>query len=138
MAFDRDKAINYADTHWNIPCDDGVFWLTDGAVVTAGGLPVPCSAGASSSWSRATLMVRPEAIRFAAHKDERLCLEGEVLQSSFLGSFSRVAIACAATPAPVLATLPYGKRHRQELRVDATVSFTWDPEDAVVLDAKQA
>jgi len=33
MAFDRDKAINYADTHWNIPCDDGVFWLTDGAVV---------------------------------------------------------------------------------------------------------
>ena len=110
----------------------------DGAVVTAVGSPVPCSAGASSSWSRATLMVRPEAIRFVAHKGERLCLEGEVLQSSFLGSFSRVAIACAATQAPVLATLPYGKRHRQELRVDATVSFTWDPEDAVVLDAKQA
>jgi hypothetical protein len=33
MAYDRDKAVNYADAHWNIPCDDGVFWLTNGAVV---------------------------------------------------------------------------------------------------------
>jgi spermidine/putrescine transport system ATP-binding protein len=110
----------------------------DGMAVTAGGSPVPCSAAAASDWSRATLMVRPEAIRFAAHKGERLCLEGEVLQSSFLGSFTRVAIACAETQAPVLATLPYGKRHQQELRAESTVSFTWDPEDAVVLDIQQA
>lgn len=110
---------------------------TDGMVVTAGGSPVPSSAGAHSDWSRATLMVRPEAIRFVAHKGERLCLEGEVLQSSFLGSFTRVAIACDATQAPVLATLPYGKRHQQELRAESTVSFTWDPEDAVVLDMQQ-
>jgi spermidine/putrescine ABC transporter ATP-binding subunit len=110
----------------------------DGTVVTAGGSPVPCSAGAVSDWSRATLMVRPEAIRFAAHRGEPLCLEGKVLQSSFLGSFTRVAIACAATQAPVLATLAYGKRHQQQLRAESTVSFTWDPEDAVVLDVKQA
>jgi spermidine/putrescine transport system ATP-binding protein len=109
----------------------------DGTVVAAGGHPVPCSTGGSAEWSRATLMVRPEAIRFAAHKGEGLCLEGEVLQSSFLGSFTRVAIACAATQAPVLATLPHGKRHRLELRADSTVSFTWDPEDSVVLDTKQ-
>jgi hypothetical protein len=38
----------------------------------------------------------------------------------------------------VLATLPYGKRHRQELRAESTVSFTWDPEDAVVLDVQKA
>jgi hypothetical protein len=82
-------------------------------------------------------MVRPEAIRFAAHRGERLCLEGEVLQSSFLGSFTRVAIACAATQAPVLATLPYGKRHQQALRAESIVSFTWDPEDAVVLDVSR-
>jgi spermidine/putrescine transport system ATP-binding protein len=110
----------------------------DGTVVAAEGSPVPCSIGASDDWSRATLMVRPEAIRFAAHRGERLCLEGEVLQSSFLGSFTRVAIACAAAQAPVLATLPYGKRHRQELRAESTVSFTWDPDDAVVLDVQQA
>jgi spermidine/putrescine transport system ATP-binding protein len=110
----------------------------DGVVVAAGMWPVPCPAGVSADWTRATLMVRPEAIRFAALRGERLCLDGEVLQSSFLGSFTRVAIACAATQAPVLATLPYGKRHQQELRAGATVSFTWDPEDAVVLDVKQA
>jgi spermidine/putrescine ABC transporter ATP-binding subunit len=109
----------------------------DGTVVAAGGSPVPCPVGKAADWSRATLMVRPEAIRFATHPGERNCLEGEVLQSSFLGSFTRVAIACAATQAPVLATLPHGKRHRQELRAESTVSFTWDPEDAVVLDVQQ-
>jgi ABC-type Fe3+/spermidine/putrescine transport system ATPase subunit len=110
----------------------------DGTVVAVGGSPVPCIAGDAGDWLRATLMVRPEAIRFAARGGERLCLEGEVLQSSFLGSFTRVAIACAATEAPVLATLPYGKRHQQELRADSTVSFTWDPDDAVVLDVQKA
>ncbi|HJX21240.1 MAG TPA: ABC transporter ATP-binding protein, partial [Steroidobacteraceae bacterium] len=95
----------------------------DGTVVTAGGSPVPCSAGATSGWSHATLMVRPEAIRFSPHRGERLCLEGEVLQSSFLGSFTRVAIACAATQAPVLATLSYGKRHQQQFRAESTVAF---------------
>jgi ABC-type Fe3+/spermidine/putrescine transport system ATPase subunit len=97
-------------------------------------LPVPWPVDQAAGWTRATLMVRPEAIRFATHEDEALCLEGEVLQSSFLGSFTRVAIACAASQAPVLATLPHGKRRRQELRAQSTVSFTWDPEDAVVLD----
>jgi hypothetical protein len=29
MAYDRDKAVKYADKYWNIPCDDGVLWLTD-------------------------------------------------------------------------------------------------------------
>ena len=32
MAFDRDAAVKYADRHWNIPCDDGVFWLTNDVV----------------------------------------------------------------------------------------------------------
>ena len=32
MAYDRDAAVKYADKHWNIPCDDGVFWLTNDVV----------------------------------------------------------------------------------------------------------
>src|ERR1700749_4049589 len=32
MAFDRDAAVKYADKHWNLPCDDGVFWLTNDVV----------------------------------------------------------------------------------------------------------
>ncbi|MDQ6876912.1 MAG: ABC transporter ATP-binding protein [Candidatus Dormibacteraeota bacterium] len=107
-----------------------------GDVVTAGESPVPCPVDRSSVWTRATLMVRPEAIRFVVQDDDRLCLKGEVLQSSYLGSFTRVAVACAATQTPVLATLPYGKRHRQDLRAESIVSFTWDSEDAVVLDVQ--
>ena len=110
----------------------------DGVVVTATGSPVPCPVGSDAPWRRATLMVRPEAIRFATREDNRLCLKGDVLQSSFLGSVTRVAIACAATQVPVLATVPHGKRHGQDLRADSTVSFTWDPEDSVVLDTKQS
>src|SRR5689334_5626684 len=33
--FDRDKAVDYADKHWNVPCDDGVVWLTNDSVVVA-------------------------------------------------------------------------------------------------------
>ena len=33
MAFSRDDAVNFADTHWNIPADDGVFWLSNQGVV---------------------------------------------------------------------------------------------------------
>jgi hypothetical protein len=29
MAYDRDAAVSHADTHWNIPCDDGKFGLTN-------------------------------------------------------------------------------------------------------------
>jgi len=107
----------------------------DGVAVAAGGSPVPCPAKREeTAWSKATLMVRPEAIRIASQRDNRTWLVGEVLQLSFLGSFTRVAIACAAGQAPVLATLQHTKSQRQDLRAESTVSFTWDPEDAVVLD----
>ena len=33
MAYDRKAAIAYADKHWNIPADDGLFWLSNQAVV---------------------------------------------------------------------------------------------------------
>ena len=106
----------------------------DGVVVAAGGSPVPHPSEQGVDWTRATLMVRPEAIRFAA-QGESLSLEGEVLKSSFLGSFTRVAIACASTQVPVLAMLPHERRHRHNLRSGSAISFTWDPQDAVVLDA---
>ncbi len=35
MAYDRDKAIQYAEKYWNIPCDDGVFWLTNERISVA-------------------------------------------------------------------------------------------------------
>ncbi len=29
MAYSRVRAVEYAERHWNVPCDDGVFWLTN-------------------------------------------------------------------------------------------------------------
>jgi spermidine/putrescine transport system ATP-binding protein len=109
-----------------------------GVAVAADGSPVPCPSNMEDGWTKATLMVRPEAIRIAAQRDNRTWLEGEVLQLSFLGSFTRVAIACPAAQAPVIATVPHTKSHRHDLRAESTVSFTWDPEDAVVLDMQPA
>ena len=35
MAFIRKSATDYADRHWNTPTDDGLFWLSNQAVVIA-------------------------------------------------------------------------------------------------------
>jgi hypothetical protein len=32
MAYKRTDAVSFADSHWNIPADDGVFWLSDQSV----------------------------------------------------------------------------------------------------------
>ena len=32
MAYDRDAAVKYAEAHWNVPCDDGVLWLSNEAL----------------------------------------------------------------------------------------------------------
>jgi hypothetical protein len=29
MSYDRGAAVKYAEKHWDIPCDDGVLWLTN-------------------------------------------------------------------------------------------------------------
>jgi hypothetical protein len=35
MGFSRKDAVDFADTHWNTPADDGLFWLSNQAVVIA-------------------------------------------------------------------------------------------------------
>src|SRR5215831_12501612 len=32
MGYDRSAAVKYAEQHWNIPCDDGVIWLTNESI----------------------------------------------------------------------------------------------------------
>jgi hypothetical protein len=33
MPFNRAKAVAYADKHWNIPCDDSIFWLSSERII---------------------------------------------------------------------------------------------------------
>ncbi|MCW5748012.1 MAG: hypothetical protein KIT36_17610 [Alphaproteobacteria bacterium] len=49
MKIDRTKAIGYARTHWNRPCDDGVFWITND-VINVAKKRVELKAPASDGW----------------------------------------------------------------------------------------
>ena len=87
--------------------------------------------GASVS-EGSVLMVRPESIRIS--KEQRDGLRGRVLQTSFLGNQTRVAIACDGVDAPVLASL-FGRDQTNEhdLQLDMEVTLWWEPDDAVLL-----
>jgi spermidine/putrescine transport system ATP-binding protein len=103
----------------------------DGRVVTKDGSPVAC-AEPSGDWRQATLMVRPEAVQVIAGNGHRAGLVGKVVTSSFLGSFTRVAVQCDAVSTPIMAAMTGGDAAGLEKNETATVS--WSPQDAVVLD----
>ncbi len=35
MPFNRNAAVKYAETYWNIVCDDGIFWLTNERIMVS-------------------------------------------------------------------------------------------------------
>jgi spermidine/putrescine transport system ATP-binding protein len=78
------------------------------------------------------LMVRPESIRISTQPREGL--RGRVLQTSFLGNQTRVAVACDGVEAPVLASL-FGREQggERDLKLDQEVTLWWEPDDAVLL-----
>ena len=104
---------------------------TDGSVVARDGSPVPCPSPVGD-WQRATLMVRPESVRVIAGNGHPAGLVGTVVASSFLGSFSRVAVQCEALGAPITAALQADAA--APLANNATATVSWSPQDAVVLD----
>jgi spermidine/putrescine transport system ATP-binding protein len=103
----------------------------DGSVVTRDGSAVPCPPP-EGEWRRATLMVRPESIRVNAGNGHHAGLVGMVVGSSFLGSFSRVAVQCEALGTPIIAALTADAA--APLAAHATATVSWSPQDAVVLD----
>jgi spermidine/putrescine transport system ATP-binding protein len=92
--------------------------LADGSRVgCAGGRTGPC-----------TLMVRPEAITLTAGPGS---ISGRVLQTSFLGSYLRVAVETPSADAPVVVAL------HEAANVPAIgdeVSLSWPAADGVVLE----
>jgi ABC-type Fe3+/spermidine/putrescine transport system ATPase subunit len=83
------------------------------------------------------LMVRPESMRISIEPREGL--KGRVLQTSFLGNQTRVAVACEGVDVPVLASL-FGREQASErdLELDQEVTLWWEPEAAVVLPESQS
>ena len=108
---------------------NGVVRLGDGTLV-------PCRHGSAEPGSKqASLMVRPESIRISTAADALgPGLRGRVLQTSFLGNQTRVAVACGAVEAPIVASL-FGRERTDErdLKTDMEVTLWWEPDDAVLL-----
>ena len=108
--------------------DDGVARLADGRVV-------PCSSNGRHEDGRATLMVRPESVRVGTPQEApEASLRGRIVQTSFLGSQTRIAVRCDAVDVPVTAT-KFGRERMiaNELAPDREVALWWDKDDAVLL-----
>ena len=113
---------------------------TNGRVYLADGTPVPCATPPPADGrGRATLMVRPESIHLSASGDAPAeKLRGRIVQTSFLGSLTRVAVACDAVPVPMVAVLS-GRDYlaASDLVPDMEVALWWQPGDAVLLDESE-
>jgi ABC-type Fe3+/spermidine/putrescine transport system ATPase subunit len=107
--------------------DSNFFAATVAGEVAAlsDGSRVPCEAGRTGA---ATLMVRPEAIRLAGGEDT---LAGRVVQTSFLGSYVRVAIETAAAEAPVIVALHEAGAVPSP---GDDVALSWAAADGIVLE----
>jgi ABC-type Fe3+/spermidine/putrescine transport system ATPase subunit len=103
----------------------------EGEVKAKDGSRVAC-APLDGEWQRATLMIRPEDVQVMAGNGHREGLTGKVVRSSFLGSFTRVAVQCDSADAQIMAALQGGAA--SQLEENATATVTWAPQDAVVLD----
>jgi spermidine/putrescine transport system ATP-binding protein len=112
---------------------DRVAYLPDGR-------PVPCNSSSLNGSRRATLMVRPESIRlFTSQDPPATSLPGRIVQTSFLGNQTRVAVACDAVPLPIMASLfGHERLTARDLTPDMEVSLWWEPDDAVLLTEPQS
>jgi ABC-type Fe3+/spermidine/putrescine transport system ATPase subunit len=88
--------------------------------------------GLGGATNGSVLMVRPESIRISTEPREGL--RGRVLQTSFLGNQTRVAVECEGVEMPVLASL-FGREQvsERELELDQEVTLWWEPEAEVLL-----
>jgi spermidine/putrescine transport system ATP-binding protein len=81
------------------------------------------------------LMVRPEAIRISTDERAGGFIRGAVMQRSFLGNYTRVAVSCEGRGEPVLAEVHGADAESlDELTPGRTVWLSWDREAAVAID----
>ena len=107
----------------------------DGVVRLASGRAVPCEVNGWGGGHRATLMVRPESIHIGDPADApEASLRGRIVQTSFLGSQTRIAVSCDAVDAPLTAS-KFGRERIDvaDLHPDREVALWWDRHDAVLL-----
>jgi ABC-type Fe3+/spermidine/putrescine transport system ATPase subunit len=80
-------------------------------------------------------MVRPESVRVGEVADApEASLRGRIVQTSFLGNQTRVAVSCDTGPMPLTAS-QFGRERSivRGLAPDREVAIWWDKNDAVLL-----
>jgi spermidine/putrescine ABC transporter ATP-binding subunit len=104
-------------------------------VVLADGTRVGCAGrDVAGDARRATLMIRPESIRlFTPPEAPPGSLVAQTIQASFLGSYTRVAVRCGASPDPILIAVQGKAATETEFEPDKEVALWWKPEDAVLI-----
>jgi ABC-type Fe3+/spermidine/putrescine transport system ATPase subunit len=113
-------------------------FIGESNIIEARTVPARLSGGSRDG----TLMLRPECLRVAALTHASAApgdaLQGTVVQTSFLGSHYRVAVACPACPEALVAAC-FGREARAEELVPGTpVVLWWAPDDVVVFDPTQS
>jgi len=99
------------------------------------GRSLPCAMNGWSGGTKATLMVRPESVHIGEPAEApEASLRGRIVQTSFLGSQTRVAVSCDAVTVPLTAT-QFGRERiaARDLALDREVAIWWDKDDAVLL-----
>ena len=105
-----------------------------GVARLADGHGVPCSSNGAVT-GRAVLMVRPESIRIGDPAEApEASLRGRIVQTSFLGSQTRIAVQCDAVEAPLTAS-QFGRERTaaRDLAPGRELALWWEAEDAVLL-----
>jgi spermidine/putrescine transport system ATP-binding protein len=100
---------------------------------------LPTASGATPiDSSRCVVMVRPEEVLISSDAGRPGFLRGEVLQSSFLGNRTRVAVACDECGEPVLAEV-HGRdaEDLERLTPGRRVWLSWRPTSAVLIDNEE-
>jgi spermidine/putrescine transport system ATP-binding protein len=108
---------------------------SSGVVCLDDGRGVPCTSEGWPGGGRATLMVRPESIHIGRPEDAAdSSLRGRVVQTSFLGSQTRIAVRCDGVEAPILVS-QFGRDRvaALDLTPDREVVLWWDSSDAMLL-----
>ena len=108
-----------------------------GVAILGDGTRLGCPGVEAGGAGRATLMVRPESIHlFLPDEAPAGAIRATTVQTSFLGSYTRVAVRCDAVEDPVLVAV-HGKGEVavEALDTDKEVALWWRPDDAVLIKA---
>jgi spermidine/putrescine transport system ATP-binding protein len=100
------------------------------------GSSVPCTVNGWKGGGHATLMVRPESIHVGEPGEApQGALRGRIVQTSFLGSQTRIAIDCDLAADALVTASTFGRERiaTSDLARDREVALWWSPDDAVLL-----